>query len=364
MPSDSAIDMPGVEPTTPANQQQTTPVNKRISEIQTPQINTDERSPSSQDSPCFVLGSGSKFKNNSVKMRIRALDVDGDGKLSRAELESAIEDLVSEEKSHKKYKLLAFAVIALLIVVLLANMGLAYAVTMLAKETTVKGSRLYSKHTSDVIQVDTSSFKVSEESFRARGSSDDGLPLETVLATTVEDISPYYSNDFLAAVQAIRLSWPGAGSASLRVLAFSRPAGGNGSVIILTSVGYVTVLGSGSIEVDADVESFLIKTGVFAQSTNSTAPGDSSTAGGTGLRRRLLQTHLLGPVETFAQYEAHMTRVCEVTASIGAISQEDFDSKYAQCWSRKLATAARKRSSFIDGGGIVVPDGLNVSDGF
>mmetsp|Transcript_16790 Transcript_16790/g.46912 ORF Transcript_16790/g.46912 Transcript_16790/m.46912 type:complete len:227 (-) Transcript_16790:254-934(-) len=226
---------------------------------------------------------------------------------------------------------------------------------MMAKETTVRGSTMYSKATDKVVEVDTAAFNVTDTAFRARGSSDDGLPLETVVATTVEDISPYYSDDFLAAVKAIRLSWPGAGSASLRVLAFARPNGGR--VSILTSVGYVTVLGSGGIQVDSDVESFLVKTGVFEPSGSATTPGDEAAPVG-GPTRRLLQGDTLGPVETVAQYEAHMTRVCEVTASMGAVSQEDFDSKFQACWNRKLAAAARKRANFIDSGGIVVPDGL------
>ena len=40
------------------------------------------------------------------------------------------------------------------------------------------------------------------------------------------------------------------------------------------------------------------------------------------------------------------------------MSQEDFDERYAKCWQRKLAAAARKRANFVDGSGIVVPDGF------
>ena len=79
------------------------------------------------------------------------------------------------------------------------------AVTVLAKETTVKGNKLYSKETDSLIEVDTATFKVTDEAFRGKGVRDDGIPLETVVATTVEDVSPYYTDDFLAAVQGIRL---------------------------------------------------------------------------------------------------------------------------------------------------------------
>ena len=43
----------------------------------------------------------------------------------------------------------------------------------------------------------------------------------------------------------------------------------------------------------------------------------TASSRGVCARRRLLQGSSLGPVETFAQYEAHMTRVCEMSAAVG-----------------------------------------------
>ena len=54
------------------------------------------------------------------------LDKDGDGNISTAELESAVQSLLDEERSKKHYKALACGVIGILVFIILANVGLAY----------------------------------------------------------------------------------------------------------------------------------------------------------------------------------------------------------------------------------------------
>jgi hypothetical protein len=58
--------------------------------------------------------------------RLEKIDANGDGRISADELVGAIEKLIDEEKKHRDYKCIACGVIALLLFVLLANLGLAF----------------------------------------------------------------------------------------------------------------------------------------------------------------------------------------------------------------------------------------------
>lgn len=65
--------------------------------------------------------------------KLRSLDLDKDGRISSAELECAVEQLVMEERKHQNFKIATCAVVALLVFVLLANMGLAYGAALSAR---------------------------------------------------------------------------------------------------------------------------------------------------------------------------------------------------------------------------------------
>lgn len=123
---------------------------------------------------------------------------------------------------------------------------------------------LVSKHTGAPVEVESSSFEVKDHSFRARGDSDDGLPLETILSTKVDEAHASYSDDYLSTVDSLRLSWPGGGSASLRVHGFARPPSAEGavdSVTLLTVAGEVTICNDGAMQVDENIAKFLLRAG-------------------------------------------------------------------------------------------------------
>lgn len=245
-----------------------------------------------------------------VASRLEQIDTNQDGRISTDELELAIEQLISEEQKHRNYKCMAFGVVGLLLFVLLANLGLAYgellihllallylsalllspitpaffacnmdglllsafcmvyaAVVLLSKELDVQGGILIASDTGLPVEVNSATFSAEDGALRAKGDQDTGVALETSSQAFVHDMSTAYSDDYLAEVKSIRLSWSNGASVVLSVKAFARPGAGNGTsstsrLSVLTDAGMLTIHESGVIHVDSNVESFLLNTGM------------------------------------------------------------------------------------------------------
>jgi len=274
--------------------------------------------------------------------KLEMLDKDGDGNISSAELESAVQSLLDEERSKKNYKSLACGVIAMLCFIILANVGLAYAVVALSKETTLKENVMVSKDTLLPVEVETSSFKVEGNAFRSR-AEDDGVPLETATATSVHEATTIFSDDYLSTVESLQIATPQGGSAVLKVQGFARTKpsdGAPGKVSWLTTAGYVDFYGDNRIEVDAEVERFLEHAGLFEEGSVELLQGSA----GMGRRRHLLA----GPTssaETYLSYRTHTERVCETTASVTSSTAEEFVEKYQTCIRRKMQSLLRRDAS-------------------
>uniref|UniRef100_A0A7S1T5A7 EF-hand domain-containing protein n=1 Tax=Tetraselmis chuii TaxID=63592 RepID=A0A7S1T5A7_9CHLO len=297
----------------------------------------------------YAVAAGKRTRmSQKVVDRLEKIDANGDGRISADELVGAIEKLIDEEKKHRDYKSIACAVIALLLFVLLANLGLAFAVVFLSKELDVKGATLVSIDSGLPVQVDSASFVAQDGALRGRGDLDTGLPLETAAQPFVHEINTTYSDDYLAEVLSIRLSWPTGASAVLGVKAFSRPGDGNGSALasqltVMTSVGFLTIHAD-RIKIDQDVENFLLSTGVM----NATGSGKEPPS--AGLRRRLLQGVNIFEIETFGQFMGHTTAVCEVQATQrSAILGTTYEEEVAICQQRALVRRSRS-------GGFVIED--------
>jgi len=277
-----------------------------------------------------------------VATRLEKIDTNHDGRISTTELEDAIEQLLREEQKHRSYKCMAWGVAGLLLFVLLANLGLAYAVVLLSKELDVQGNVLISTDTGDPVEVNSASFFAEDGALRGRGSLDTGVPLETSAQPFVHDMATSYSDDYLAEVRSIRLSWASGGSAVLGVKAFARPGGvSSGQLTVMTDVGFLTIKSDGVILADNSVEVFLMKTGVI----NGTSGGEAPTP---GLRRRLLQGSGIYGIETFGQFMGHTTAVCEIQAAQrAALLGATYEEELAVCQQRALVRRAR-------GGGFVI----------
>lgn len=234
----------------------------------------------------IALTKGDLAKMNSrVAKKLTQLDLNHDGEISAFELAEAMEQLIKEEAKHRQYKYIAIAVISLLILGLAANLGLAYAVAVLSKETTVMDDVMYSTQTNRPVEVESAHFTVRDGILTSRRTQDDGAPIATSASTEIDIIAHDYSDDHLGNLERIRFFDNATGAvASLSVLGFVRaPAAAPRTAMvgleatkatdlaILTSAGVVSYAANGQVSVDQQLGSFLSAAGFPASNATAAA---------------------------------------------------------------------------------------------
>eukprot|EP00873_Tetraselmis_striata_P017625 jgi/Tetstr1/437889/TSEL_002842.t1 len=165
--------------------------------------------------PAAKAGKSKDYELNAfgakIRDRLASFDLDGDGDVDVNEVAAAIESLIKTESSLKQTRTVAYVLAVVVLVIVLANFGLAFAVAALSKDVEFRGSVMLSKDTGMPVEVASADLKVeggmliaretdadSEGATRRRLSDDGGQTEPLATATHLYEFTGNPADLFLA----------------------------------------------------------------------------------------------------------------------------------------------------------------------
>lgn len=245
-----------------------------------------------------------------MRKQMSKYDVDGSGTLDEEETARALEDLVAKEVKARHQRWVMIVAVVVSLVVILANLGLSFAVVTLTKDSAVKDDVLMSKATGDVVQTASADMEVAQdgtllsrgdhltplrvsstdtrvEGTRLVGMKGDTLatksaPLETSALTAT---TPSEALQNLRKIQVV--SADTGASVSLEVNGWARvpgPAAADnstaytGTVKLITPQGLITIDADGDMTFDDVIGSLFADLGFATDSTGRRLLSSSSSS--------------------------------------------------------------------------------------